>query len=451
MTLDERLARVPEFTIFYGVDELYDHAKRVAEGNPKLCSLSYVGESKSGEKIPMATVGNGPVSILLFASPHPNEPIGAMMAYFLLDELMVSPELREGRTWHIIPCIDPDGTRRNEGWFKGPFTLKNYARHFYRPRGDDQAEWTFPIEYKTFKFDSPIPETKALMNAIDLTRPHVMYSLHNSGFGGAYYYIGRPLEAAYPAFHRLPRERGLPLSLGEPESPYCTEFYPAVYAGNLISDAYEYYAKFAKGDPAQYIFAGGSSRDYAAAVSDPFTLVVEVPYFKTGKIGDTTPIGKKRGEMILLGLDKARELLTFAKEVVDATLPLVTVPEAAVYRDASASFVELLLKHQDSEAAWARSEEIMSQEATVAHEAHALYVGRFYNGLIISMYRRALKLQMEATCDPVVESAYDKLDEKLDALMDEIGTALDYKTVAVRDLVQIQYGALLAVLEGLKL
>jgi len=35
--------------------------------------------------------------------------------------------------------------------------------------------------------------------------------------------------------------------------------------------------------------------------------------------------------------------------------------------------------------------------------------------------------------------------------MDEIGKALDYGTVAIRDLVQIQYGALLAVLNGLGL
>ncbi len=44
-------------------------------------------------------------------------------------------ELRDGYdyTWHLIGCVDPDGTRLNEGWFAGPFTPRNYARHFYRP------------------------------------------------------------------------------------------------------------------------------------------------------------------------------------------------------------------------------------------------------------------------------------------------------------------------------
>jgi len=449
MTIDERLSRVPAFAQFYGTDELYGHATRVAEANPGFCRLTYVGQSKNGEKIPMVTVGNGPTSILLFASPHPNEPIGAMMAYFLLDELAASPEMREGKTWNIIPCIDPDGTRRNEGWFKGPYTLKNYARDFYRPRGDDQAEWTFPVEYKTFKFDKPIPETKALMKAIDITRPAVMYSLHNSGFGGAYYYISRPLESAYADFHRLPTERGLSLSLGEPEAPYCKELYPAVYATNFASDAYDYFEKFGKGDPAKYMFGGGSSRDYAETVSKPFTLIAEVPYFKTAKIADTSPVGKKRGTVVLDGIERSRALLTFAQKVVDDTLALLT--EEPVLRDASASFIGQMLNRMDGEKAWAMSKEIMEEEATVAQEAHALYITPFYQGIIISMYRRALKAQLAKEYNPVIEEAYKTLDAKIDAMMDEIGTALDYGTVAIRDLVQIQYGALLAVLNGLGL
>jgi hypothetical protein len=449
MTIDERLSRVPAFTEFHGTDELYAHALRVVALNAGLCSLEYVGESKSGEKIPMVKVGDGPVSILLFASPHPNEPIGAMMAYFLLDELVKCPDMREGRTWHIVPCIDPDGTRRNEGWFKGPYTLKNYAREFYRPRGDDQAEWTFPIEYKTFTFDKPIPETRALMRAIDIARPSVMYSLHNSGFGGAYYYISRPLEAAYADFHRLPTERGLPLSLGEPESPYCKELHPAIYATNLASDAYDYFEKFASGDPAQYMFGGGSSRDYAEKVSKPFTLITEVPYFKTARTGDTRPVGKKRGDVLLQGMERSLELLTFAQEIVDATLPLVTAE--TVFRDASVAFIRQILKRLDGEKAWAMSAEIMAQEATVAQEANALYIGPFYQGLIISMYRRALRAQLDAGFVAVLDEAYRRLDERLDSLMDGIGEALDYGTVAIRDLVQIQYGALLAVLGGLGL
>ncbi|HET6487824.1 MAG TPA: M14 family zinc carboxypeptidase [Spirochaetia bacterium] len=449
MTMDDRLAKVPGYTTFFGVDELYGHAERVVDRNPGLCRRTIVGASKDNEPIPMISVGSGKTSILLFASPHPNEPIGAMMAYFLLEELIRDPSLREGRTWHIVPCIDPDGTRSNEGWFAGPFTLANYARHFYRPLGTDQAEWTFPFQYKTFKFDRPIPETRALMKAIDISRPAVMYALHNSGFGGAYYYISRPLEAAYPAMHRLPKERGLPLSLGEPESPFCVELYPAVYRTTSVSDAYDYYEKFGKGDPAGFMFGGGSSRDYADTVSSPFTLITEVPYFKAAAVGDTTRIGRKRGDVVLEGLDGTAELLTFAQGIVEATLPKLGA--GGKFRDASAGFIPLLLKQQDGERAWARSPEIMGQEATSAQLAHALYVGPFYTTLIIAMYRRALKAQLDQTPDPGLEGAYAQLDARIEATMAGIQEGLACTSMPIRDLVQIQYGALLAVLEGLGL
>jgi hypothetical protein len=51
--------------------------------------------------------------------------------------------------------------RLNEGWFKGPFTPANYARHFFRPAPFDQVEWTFPDRVQTLKFDStPAGETR---------------------------------------------------------------------------------------------------------------------------------------------------------------------------------------------------------------------------------------------------------------------------------------------------
>ena len=448
MTIDERLARVPDFKIFYGVDELYNHAVRTAEANPAVCKLQYVGNSKAGEPIPMVSVGDGPVSVLLFASPHPNEPIGAMMAFFLLDELIADPSLRQGRTFHIIPCIDPDGTRLNEGWFAGPYTIKNYAKHFYRPKGDNQAEWSFPIEYKTFKFDRPIPETKALMKAITETKPDVMYSLHNSGFGGAYYYISYPLEAAYETFHRLPLERNLALNLGEPEAPYCQSFGPAIYRTNLVTDAYDYYEKFGKGDPATYMFGGASSRDFADTICKPFTLVTEVPYFKSPKTGDLTKITVSRREVILKGVEKSRKMLTFIQSVIDDTVSELT--EGPILRDAVVQFTKSLFKALDGEEKWAKETEGMDEPATVAQEADSLYISVFYKMLIVSMYRRSLKMQMDKGGSKKIADAYHKLNVAIDGWAEEIEQALDYGVVKIRDLVQIQYGALLAVLEALK-
>ena len=64
-----------------------------------------------------------------------------MMLEYLSLRLAEDDSLREslGYTWYLIKCIDPDGTRLNEGWFKGPFSIENYARHFYRPASFQQV------------------------------------------------------------------------------------------------------------------------------------------------------------------------------------------------------------------------------------------------------------------------------------------------------------------------
>ncbi len=447
MDIYAMLGRVPDFKEFYGVDELYGHAVRVASANPGLCRLEYVGQSKAGEPIPMVSVGDGPQSVLLFASPHPNEPIGAMMAYFLLDELIADPGLRDGRTWHIIPCIDPVGTRLNEGWFKGPFNIRNYARHFYRPKGEDQAEWSFPIEYKTLKFDRPIPETRALMNAITKTRPAVMYSLHNSGFGGAYYYLSRPLEKAYPAFHSIPKSVNLPLSLGEPEMPFMKVFAPAVFEMPRVTDAYDHYAKYTDQDPARFITGGGSSRDFAEGVSKPLILVTEVPYFMSPKIADLTKVGRPRKELVLEGVAKARKMLDFVTKLIDYTKDEVT--EEPILKDASIQFAVNMGKRLDGHEKWANEAPELLEEGTVAQEADNLHVGVFQNMTIFSMYRRALAAQVAKGASRKVEEAYEDLDRAIEGWATEVEEALDYSVVPIRDLVQVQYGALLAVLEAL--
>ncbi len=100
--------------------------------------------------------------------------------------------------------IDPDGTRLNEGWFSGPFTIHHYAKHYYRPAVEEQVEWTFPIVHKKYSWHTPSNEThEALMNAIQIVQPDFVYGLHNSGFGGMYYYISPPIFDIFPEFERL--------------------------------------------------------------------------------------------------------------------------------------------------------------------------------------------------------------------------------------------------------
>src|SRR5687767_2539518 len=77
------VANVPEMDRFLGVDELNAGIEQLARNYPEIASIKRVGSSKLGEPIQMLSIGNGSQNALLFACPHPNEPIGAMLVHHL--------------------------------------------------------------------------------------------------------------------------------------------------------------------------------------------------------------------------------------------------------------------------------------------------------------------------------------------------------------------------------
>jgi hypothetical protein len=72
-----------------------------------------IGETGDGRPISYLKIGNGSKNALLFAFPHPNEPIGSMtveyLSKYLAENLDTVDEL--GYTWYLIKAIDPDRAR----------------------------------------------------------------------------------------------------------------------------------------------------------------------------------------------------------------------------------------------------------------------------------------------------------------------------------------------------
>lgn len=445
--IEDELKKVPDYRRFYTLDEMLAKARSVAGEHPDIYSYEVVGHSSDGEPIPMLTAGTGDKRILLFASPHPNEPIGGMLIQFLLDELIQNTSLRTDYTWYLLPCVDPDGTRLNEGWFAGPYTIQNYARHFYRPPSAEQVEWTFPVRYKDLHFDTLMPETSALMNAFDIARPRVVYSLHNAGFGGVYYYISHDLKDVYEAFGDIPKKRGLALSLGEAEMPWATEFSPAVYKMSSITEAYDYLEQYGDASPAELIQGGGSSADYLSNMGleeDPLILVTELPYFQTEQIADQTPTAKSRREVLLEGIQQAKGSALTVKAILARIAPEMTL-DTRFYR-AVRLFNQQTLDALPSKEKWVYEAAEMDQAATVAQTTDELYVGSFYRLLVTSMLRRALDAQLAETKSATLESAQVDLDILLETWTERLESGLEYEVIPIKTLVEVQYGALLAVL-----
>lgn len=450
MNLQQIASDVPDYQVFLTVDELNASSHRLVEEFPALASLKTVGRTRRGDPIELLTIQGGPLQAFVFGGPHPNEPIGTMTVEYLSRRLCEDEALRRelGYTWHFIKSIDADGMRLNEGWFKGPFTPTNYARHYFRPAPFDQVEWTFPVEYKALKFDRPMPETQALMRVIDEYKPRFMYSLHNAGFGGVYYYVSRACAPLYDTFHQIPAWFGLALDLGEPEVSSAVPFAPAIYRMLTVQELYDHLEKNGIADPAEALKSGASSDGYAQR-HGTFTLVVEMPYYDDPRVNDQTPTSTLRREAILRKLDMEDEFDAWSMaqlETVKGDLRLSTPTRTAVE-----TFLDMGQKWRGADRQWAQTAEETNRPATQA-ELFSNYLGsRFYRLLILGMFARMMDDEIRdgnpsAAIRQVRDAARARLEEQGAALESE----LTYRVLPIRSLVGVQTCAGLATAEFLR-
>ncbi|NRQ35431.1 hypothetical protein HII36_26900 [Nonomuraea sp. NN258] len=302
------MSRVPERAAFPSVDELQAELRELAATHPDLIRTRRIGTSRLGEPLYAVTVGDGPADAVVIAGPHPNEPVGNVTALTLIELLCEDAALRAelGLRWHIVACADPDGARLNEGWYGKPGDRRAYAEHFYRPDLADQVEWTFPLTAGDYRFDRPLPETRALMRLMDEVRPSLVCSLHNGEYQGAFFYLDRPDATLARRLAGLPGLEGLPLHHGEPELPGAEPIVPAVYLtppGARVGPAFG---------------AGGSSADYAAAFG-ALHLATEVPTWADDRVADQSPTGRGYRRILAEGAAARRELI----DVIEAAMRAV--------------------------------------------------------------------------------------------------------------------------------
>ncbi|MCA2215469.1 M14 family zinc carboxypeptidase [Jidongwangia harbinensis] len=427
---------LPEIHSFPTVDGMRAFGARTANRYPDRATLTDVGRSRSGDPIQMLTAraGRPRGRVLVVGQPHPNEPIGMATVVALAERLLADPAALDatGADWHFVLCADPDGTRLNEGWFHGPRTRERYARNFFRPGGDQQVEWTFPFRAGDFAVDAPMPETRALMTAIDQVRPTVLASLHNSETGGAYYYATPGAPSLYPRLTDLCGAHDIPLHRGEPEIPVAAELSPAVYTlptGRMIYD----YATAAGADPADYV-TGGNSLDYASRHGTVSGLAIELPYWRDARAADTSPAPRRlsRRDAALRGLDIQAQAARQLHVLRAAAEPLRPTP----FRDALDSF----LTPMSPEALRAQRRQIETgpeyqRPATVAEafsavaDAHSLRLR--LGGMLLRAMPRGARARRRA----------DTLLTRWCAEADAYSPA---DPIAIRDLVTVQGEAVLA-------
>ncbi|MCG5214250.1 M14 family zinc carboxypeptidase [Streptosporangium soli] len=439
--LTSELDTVPGFDRFLTVDEITAALARLAADHQQVATWRRIGTSRLGEPILCLTVGDGPAHALVGAMPHPNEPIGGLTVVHLASRLCADGELRRatGYTWHIVACLDPDGTRLNEGWFAGPFTKTHYGRHFYRPAGDEQVEWTFPFSYKRAYFDQVLPETLALMRLIDETRPTFMTTLHNAEMGGAFFYLSRPEPVLPGLLRELAGRYGVPLHAGEPEHPSVRRLEEAVYQTPDMREAYDYMEKMGQ-DPA--VMIGGGASDSHAARYGTFSLTAELPYWIDPGAADRTELSASYRDLLL---DQAAGLRATSAALVEALHGArPDLVSRSPFVRASDFFVPVI--GTTAETCELRAAEPAAERpGTVAERQSGQAMVHSFRLRFGGMLLRALEGELAiGNGTPTIRRHALSLARTYDEWCAEAESGMPEETIPIGDLVAIQYGSILA-------
>lgn len=441
------LENIPDYKEFLTLEELDASSRALAEKYPDVVSLFEMGRTKDDHPLLCLKIGSGSKNALMFGCPHPNEPIGTMMLEYFTENLAKDKVLRDelDYTWYVVKAWDADGLRLNERWLKGPYTIYNYSRNFFRPAGHRQVDWTFPVDYKQLHFHDSIPETKAMMKLIDEIKPAFIYSLHNAGFGGVYWYMSGSLPALYDDMYAAANKVQVPLNLGEPEAPYCVAFAPAIYQSLGIEQEYDYMEKYSPEgtDLSEAFKVGNCSETYARTRHGSFTLLTELPYFFDKRIMDLSEGTMPRRDAVLQSLDASeasnrylRDTMAISQEYFAPLNPFKLALEAFT-----------VSRSDDATRNMVNTDPAFAKTATVAEEFDNLLMSRFYKSLSYGMLIRANEYELDAMerSGEVNEAKKAALERARDIaivhhkeLTDALERDIHYEVVPIRKLVSIQ-------------
>lgn len=295
--VDELVAAVPELPRFLSAAEIDNEASELARRHQGIVRLRRIGHSANGDQLLMMEVGDGPHTALWVGAPHPNEPVGTLTTLHLARALAEHPEVlrRLKARFLLIPVIDRDGYRLNEGWITATgFSFTRYARNYYRPPARMQVEWSFPYFSHEFDFSATPPETRALQHVIERHPPRVLFSLHNTNVGGVFYYLNRSVPGLEAALVDYPSKVDLPLEPAMPEEPWGRTLSPFVLESLSVHGAVEYLLAHGL-DPRKVLQHGAGSIEFASSLNPGLIgLMAEVPLFADARVAEssTAPVDR---------------------------------------------------------------------------------------------------------------------------------------------------------------
>ena len=314
------LRNVPDFRRFLRVNEI----DAIAEDFRKYPSVEQmtIGKTVENKPLKMYSVGHGDKTALIIGVPHSDEPLGSLVTIYFVDWLVKHPEVDFfGWRWLIIPVLERRGMRMNEGWFGSWGSLVYTAKYYFREPTENQYEWTFPFEYKSYKWVKSRPESNAVKEIIKDEKPDLLCNLHHCGFYDTYFYFSRDLPEAYPRLRELSQNLGLPLSCSSPDVPFGKLLSPGFYQMYGLRDYIDYYSMY-EPDNLLNMRRGSTSDEWYQDRIGGFSFNCEVPLLEPSVKKDSEVTEHKLQGLLEKRREKRAATISYCIDVLNELEPL---------------------------------------------------------------------------------------------------------------------------------
>jgi murein tripeptide amidase MpaA len=122
--------------------EMHHDLVATAVAHPEVTHRS-LGQTLDGQEMDLLEIGEGPLQVWLYARQHPGETMAEWWMEGAIERLLddadpVTRRLRERATFHIVPNMNPDGSRR--GHLRTNAVGANLNREWHAPSAERSPE-----------------------------------------------------------------------------------------------------------------------------------------------------------------------------------------------------------------------------------------------------------------------------------------------------------------------
>ncbi len=438
------LEEVPDYNRFLRVkeiEEFTDNFRKYSSIEEKT-----IGKTVEDKPLKMYTMGSGEKTGLIIGVPHSDEPLGSLVTIYFIDWMAKRPEVDFFNwRWLIIPVLEQRGMRMNEGWFSNWGSLVKTAKSYFREPTENQYEWTFPFEYKNYKWVHSRPESEAVKKTVKDERPDLLCNLHHCGFYDTYFYFSRDLPAVYPKLRELSANLGLPLSTRNPDVPFGRALTPGFYEMYGLRDYIDYYIKC---EPENLLTMrrGSTSDEWYQDEIGGFSFNCEVPLLKSSFNKDNKVSNQKLRILLKKRQEKRAAVIQYCVNVLTELEPFFVFSDplllGSVLKHVANAKLELGIANsriRDAGDRNARNFELFENDLMVD----------VANLLLLSQIWRVTEIIRRNQIKNQIENITLDIDRKIRVLAKEINRRGEFTPIPLQKPIKMQLGSILIIADVL--